>query len=819
MQISTRCAESISTLRFAFWPGRPAARFWRALRGLLAGVAVFGLLAPFLAVAHELIVLGAAFTLSTTVGFLSTWPYLRALPLDPIYTSAMLLTLGGIEPRGLALAAPIGDWLHAAWPNLFESPSLVAPVAWASAVVEPGATIASRWLCGMVADACVIGAGLVALRRGRAHAVWLVVGAIVQANVLVSHLVDAPPALADVEAAGVPFGIAMLVSGDVQAGPRLSEMLANLSQPTRNIVLGLGLTALAYLPIVLLIGGRHLVHATLVASRRWRSWRVRSLTPQGQPRALRVRRASRFRPMMVATHLAQRLALGVLAVGIVLSPVGGMADAQTHFLASTFDDGTLPSDAAYAEATATDVPSEPPPTQDVVAAVTDPASPTTVAPTATPEPVTAPTDPAVVAVTGEHYQYQYTVNGVPKVIRGMGYNVRYRFLPPEERAQRLDRDFAALHAAGVTTIFGWEPAEFDEMLLDTALRHGLGVAPPFELDPDAAYNDPAVRARITDEVLAWVARYRQHPAVRMWAIGNEVLHKLVYPSWMPIRSDPAWEQRARDFAAFYVELIDKVHAADPLHPIVHRDAEDAYFTWLRDAFGTTPRPWFIYGVNVYTPRLAEILAKWPSQGWDVPLMVSEFAPGGMSPADRPEGFRSMWKMIRAAGGWVLGGAVYAWTTDGPEEIDRVFGLVDAGGTPVDGAFNTIGAVYRGVSRQLASDRAVPGATRDEPVWAFAGQAIGEIQAGHASGLLPVTADTSLMGDMGSIPKDGVSPDDLTVERVVDQRRMAWARDAGIAAEWWVTWRPPSQPRQKLTFVVRQAADGTFGVHSIYHGPR
>ena len=199
-------------------------------------------------------------------------------------------------------------------------------------------------------------------------------------------------------------------------------------------------------------------------------------------------------------------------------------------------------------------------------------------------------------------------------------------------------------------------------------------------------------------------RYRDHPALRMWAIGNEVLHKLVYPSWMPIRSDPAWEQRARDFAAFYVELIDRVRAADPNHPIVHRDAEDAYLTWLRDALQAGGRrPWFIYGVNAYTPRLAEILTSWPGQGWDVPLLVSEFAPGGMSPADRPEGFRSMWKMIRGANGWVLGGAVYAWTTDGPEEVDRVFGLVDADGSPVDGAFAAVGSFYRGVARQADAE--------------------------------------------------------------------------------------------------------------------
>src|SRR5205823_12375346 len=121
------------------------------------------------------------------------------------------------------------------------------------------------------------------------------------------------------------------------------------------------------------------------------------------------------------------------------------------------------------------------------------------------------------------------------------------------------------------------------------------------------------------------------------------------------------------------------------------------------------------------------------------------------PADRPQGFRSMWKMVRGASGWVLGGAVYAWTTDGPEEVDRVFGLVDAGGTPVDGAFDAVGTIFRGTARQPATERSNPGEPRDERVWSFAHVAIAAIQTGKAADLLPATADTSIMGDVNALP--------------------------------------------------------------------
>jgi hypothetical protein len=784
-------------------------------RAVVFGIAAYGVIAPLLAVAHELIVLGTAHLVGDFAWLVATGGLLRAVPLDPIYTSAMLLTLGGIEPRGLALAGPPGALLHAQWPGLIESPTLVASQAWASAIVAPGSTVVSRWLCGIAADATLVAIGIVAMRRSHGGRPWLAVfGAIVQAHVVVTHLIELPPDLAEVEAAGIPFAVAMLVSGDVQAGPRLAETLEGLVDPVQGAVLGLGMVVLAYLPVFFAILSWRLVRGTRHLIRTGHRSHI------GAWPVLLLRRLRRFGLNTVdwrlaPTGLGRVVALTTLAVAVALSPLGDLADAQTRFLAVSLDAEPIADEPRLSPVSPTD----PVPSGDASSVpMTIPSGTTSPASVVTPAPVSE--GPSIVAVTGSGYRYQYTVNGIPQVIRGIGYNVRYRLLPDEQRARLLDRDFAALKEAGVNTVFGWEPREFDTVLLDTAYRHGLGVAPPFELDPEANYADPAVREQITTDALAWVAKHREHPALRMWAIGNEVLHKLVYPSWMPVRSDPAWERRARDFSSFYVELIDRVHAADPNHPIVHRDAEDAYLTWMRDALQASGRrPWFIYGVNAYTPRLAEILTSWPSQGWDVPLLVSEFAPGGMSPADRPEGFRSMWKMIRGANGWVLGGAVYAWTTDGPEEVDRVFGLVDAAGNPVDGAFATIGSFYRGVARQSEAGAVRPGQVDDERVWSFARKAIVAIQAGKSAQLLPATADTSIMGDVNAVAQAPSSEVEMVVQQVHDPRRVAWARDIGVTGEWWVTWLPPSTPHRKLTFVVQERQDGGLGVGYIYHGPR
>jgi hypothetical protein len=130
-----------------------------------------------------------------------------------------------------------------------------------------------------------------------------------------------------------------------------------------------------------------------------------------------------------------------------------------------------------------------------------------------------------------------------------------------------------------------------------------------------------------------------------------------------------------------------IHELDPNHPVIYRDAEDLYFARLRDALvkDGAHRPWFVYGTNVYTQRLAEVIERWPTQGLDAPLLISEFSPGGVGAADRPRMLSWYWSMIRAQPKRVIGGVVYTWTTRGPEDLDRIFGLTDEAGVPVDGS--------------------------------------------------------------------------------------------------------------------------------------
>ncbi|MBI2955485.1 MAG: hypothetical protein HYY30_14315 [Chloroflexi bacterium] len=296
---------------------------------------------------------------------------------------------------------------------------------------------------------------------------------------------------------------------------------------------------------------------------------------------------------------------------------------------------------------------------------------------------------SVVTIAGEDFDYVYTVNGVPETIRGVGYNVIYRGYSDEERARLYDRDFWLMWQSGFNTIAGWdqdkgyEQDKFDELLLTKADQYGLGVIMPYYLPPEGDYTSEDYRQQVSEDVAAFVLRFKDYPAIRMWGLGNEVLLAITDP------------QQAVAFASFLVELADMVHEIDPNHPVIYRESEDVFVPILRDAIlrDGIRRPWLVYGLNVYTFRINQILANWPQLGLDIPIVVSEFAPIGLHGEERARGYTQMWQALRSYPSMVFGGLAYVWTTEGPEPVDRLFGLLDSRAVAVDESFNQLSAEY------------------------------------------------------------------------------------------------------------------------------
>jgi len=292
--------------------------------------------------------------------------------------------------------------------------------------------------------------------------------------------------------------------------------------------------------------------------------------------------------------------------------------------------------------------------------------------------------------------YKYLVNGQEQLFIGMGYDPIYRYLPDAQRAANYRRDFELLRDAGVNTITGWdadkgyEQDKFDELTLSLANEYGIGVVMPLNLPPEGDYRDPAFVGALKQQAREKVARFKNFPALRMWGVGNEVF----------------WEMDSDMYPAFedaYLEIADVFHELDPNHPVIYREAEMDFVPRVVDMLEDSDdrRPWLLYGMNVYDKDPKELLAQWPSFGLDRPMLVSEFGAEGSTPEERAQGYVEMWRAIREFPQFVIGGAPYVWTTQGPEPTDNIWGLTDANSRPVDGTFAVLAQEWR---REQAANR-------------------------------------------------------------------------------------------------------------------
>jgi hypothetical protein len=651
-------------MRGAAGARRLAGAAWRQTRTSprewLVGPILFLLTAPLLAIAQQAALLGAAGLLHVLAEWFEA-SILPRLPVDPVYGGAGLRVIGGISPYALGLAGDVGRTLHRLAPDLFGPARFVGSGVFVSALLAPGATVSAGALSAVLATAALV--LVTRLVRRRVSRAWNgPLAILMQAYLLLDLARECAFSVRELEATGLPFAMAALAPVDASGQRELwTRQLDHLPHGVVRLVCAV-MAVLACLALVRLVEGG----ARLLANLPRRRW-----SRPGLP-TLRFRPGAAVRTASLG--LARVSAAAMVVTVTVVSPLSQVADGQPA-VADTIDDvGPAP----------------------VAASASAPAAVAAAAPAPAPPVSRAPGAGDVVTLEGSGYQYTLRVNGEPTVVKGMGYNPWYASLPVEERQVRYDRDFAAMQAIGVNTLEGWFQDQFDEVTLAAAQRHGLRVIMPFELNQDYDYSDPAVKARFRQEVRDWVLRYRDNPAVLMWGPGNEVMHRLIFPTAVQGKRDATQEARADAYGAFYVELMDMIHDLDPNHPIVYRDAEDLYLARFRAALqhDGKPRPWFIYGMNVYTQRLEADINNWPNQGVDAPLLISEFSPGGVGPDDRPGMFAWYWQTIRAHPERVLGGVVYTWATQGPEDLDRVFGLTDADGNPVDGSVDALGHLFK-----------------------------------------------------------------------------------------------------------------------------
>lgn len=145
-------------------------------------------------------------------------------------------------------------------------------------------------------------------------------------------------------------------------------------------------------------------------------------------------------------------------------------------------------------------------------------------------------EPIKVEIRKEQGAYQLYRGGRPYEIKGAG----------------LTSNIKSLQAHGGNSIRTWS-VENGQEVLDKALEHGMTVSMGFYIQPERHgmdYNDDEkVRAQF-ERVRKGVLKYKDHPALLTWIIGNELNHHYTNPKVYDAVN----------------EISEMIHDLDPNHP-------------------------------------------------------------------------------------------------------------------------------------------------------------------------------------------------------------------------------------------------------------
>lgn len=208
--------------------------------------------------------------------------------------------------------------------------------------------------------------------------------------------------------------------------------------------------------------------------------------------------------------------------------------------------------------------------------------------------------PAVVRVVQVGDGYQLQVDGKPFYVKGGGMSGSGQ---------------EALAARGGNSFRTWRSGEDRKdviAMLDQAGHNGLMVAMGIEVARERHgfnYDDAQAVAdqlqRIRREVLA----YKDHPAVLMWVVGNELNLEATNPAvWTAVG-----------------QLADMIHSVDPNHPVMTTLA--GFDKPLIDAIKARAPSLDLIGVQLYGD-LSALPDKLRTSGWAGPYIVTEWGPTG-----------------------------------------------------------------------------------------------------------------------------------------------------------------------------------------------
>lgn len=208
--------------------------------------------------------------------------------------------------------------------------------------------------------------------------------------------------------------------------------------------------------------------------------------------------------------------------------------------------------------------------------------------------------PSEVRIVEEDGSYRLLVNGASFRVKGAGL---------EGGSQE------ALAARGGNAFRTWRPGSSTESgraLLDRAQRNGLFVALGLEMRGERHgfdFSDPSAVAAEVTRLRIEVARYKDHPALLMWVVGNELNLDATNPA--------VWD--AVD------DVAEMIHEVDPNHPVMTTLA--GIDRPLIEQLSARADSLDLIGIQIYGD-IAQLPLKLRESGWTGPYLVTEWGPTG-----------------------------------------------------------------------------------------------------------------------------------------------------------------------------------------------
>jgi hypothetical protein len=206
-----------------------------------------------------------------------------------------------------------------------------------------------------------------------------------------------------------------------------------------------------------------------------------------------------------------------------------------------------------------------------------------------------PAEPVRVEIRQENGNYQLYRGGEPYYIKGAG------------GSRHLER----LAAYGGNSIRTWSTDDA-QAVLDEAYRNGLTVTMGLEVGRERHgfdYDDPEAVAQQLEQLREEVLKYKDHPALLIWGIGNELNLNYTNPLvWDAVN-----------------EIATMIHEVDPNHPTSTMLAgiNKTEVEYIKEKVPALD----ILAVNAYG-GLPDVPKRVREFGWEGPYMITEWGPTG-----------------------------------------------------------------------------------------------------------------------------------------------------------------------------------------------